>query len=65
MYIPCVDEEAQLLLDEYKKSGDPDIANHLIESLDAVRRARLLLFHACCSCCRFQLYDCVIIRFVE
>ena len=40
MYIPCMDEEAQALLDEYEKSGDPDIADHLIESLDAARRAR-------------------------
>ena len=35
-----MDEEAQALLDEYEKSGDPDIADHLIESLDAARRAR-------------------------
>jgi len=24
-----------------------------------------ILFHKCCSCCRFQPYDCVIVRFVE
>ena len=37
----CIwDEEAQALLDEYEKSGDPDIADQLIESLDAARRAR-------------------------
>ena len=40
MYVPCMDEEAQALLDEYEKSGDPDTADHLIESLDAARRAR-------------------------
>ena len=41
MYIPCMDEEVQALLDEYEKAGDPDIADHLIESLDVTRRARL------------------------
>ena len=41
MYVPCMDEEVQALLDEYEKSGDPDIADHLIESLDVTRRARL------------------------
>jgi len=30
LYIPCMDEEAQSLLAEYEKSGDPDIADHLI-----------------------------------
>jgi len=35
-----MDEEAQTLLDKYEKSGDPDIADHLIESLDAARCAR-------------------------
>ena len=40
MYVPCMDEEAQALQDEYEKSGDPDIADHLIEFLDAARRAR-------------------------
>jgi len=39
-YIPCMDEEAKNLLEEYEDSGDPDIADHLIESLDAARRAR-------------------------
>ena len=28
-------------------------------------RIRLLLFHKCCSRCRFQSYDCVITRFME
>ena len=40
MYVPFMDDEAQELLDKYEKSGDPDIADHLIESLDAARRAR-------------------------
>ena len=40
MNLPCMDEEAQASLGEYEKSGEPDIANHLIESLDAARRAR-------------------------
>ena len=38
--LPCMDEESQALLDEYENSGDPDIADHLIESLDAARCAR-------------------------
>jgi len=29
------------------------------------RRKLLLLFRECCSRCRFQPYDCVVIRFVE
>jgi len=40
MYVPCMDEDAHALWDEYEKSGDPDIADHLIESLDSTRRAR-------------------------
>ena len=40
LYIPCMTEESAALLDEYEKIGDPDIADHLIESLDAARRAR-------------------------
>jgi len=39
-YIPCLDEECQALLKQYEESGDPDIADHLIESLDAARRQR-------------------------
>ena len=39
-YIPCMDEEAKALLEEYDDSGDPDIADHLTESLDPTRRAR-------------------------
>jgi len=37
IYIPCMDEEAKALLEEYETSGDPDIADQLIESLDAAR----------------------------
>jgi len=37
-YTPCLDEESQDLLKQYQESGDPDIADHLIESLDAARR---------------------------
>ena len=40
LYIPCMDEEAATLLKEYEESGDPDIADHLMESLNAARRAR-------------------------
>jgi len=38
MYTPCLDEECQDLLQQYEESGDPDVADHLIESLDAARR---------------------------
>jgi len=27
MYVPCMEEKAQGLIDEYEKSGDPDIAD--------------------------------------
>jgi len=37
-YTPCLDEGCQDLLKQYKESGDPDIADHLIESLDVARR---------------------------
>jgi len=36
-YTPCLDEKCQDLLKQYEESGDPDIADHLIESLDAAR----------------------------
>ncbi len=39
-YIPCLDEECRVLLKQYEESGDADIADHLIESLDAARRHR-------------------------
>ena len=39
-YTPCLDEECQDLLKQYEESGDPDIADHLIESLDTARRHR-------------------------
>ena len=35
-----MEEEAKALLEEYETSGDPDIADQLIESLDAARQAR-------------------------
>jgi len=31
-YTPCLDEECQDLLKQYEESGDPDVADHLIES---------------------------------
>ena len=34
-YTPCLDEECQDLLKQYKESGDLDIADHLINSFDA------------------------------
>jgi len=37
-YTPCLDEECQDLLKQYEVSSDRDIADHLIESLDAARR---------------------------
>jgi len=40
MYVPCMDEKVQELLNEYEDSGDPDIADRLNESLDAARCAR-------------------------
>ena len=39
-YIPCLDAECQALLKEYEESGDSDVADHLIESLDAARQHR-------------------------
>ena len=33
-------EELAALLDQYEKSGDMDIAEHLIESLNAAKRER-------------------------
>ncbi len=40
VYTPCLDVECQALLEEYEGSGNLDIADHLIESLDAARRSR-------------------------
>jgi len=39
-YTPYLDEECQDLLKQYEESGDPDIADHLIESLNVARRHR-------------------------
>ena len=35
-----MDTESQQLLEQYSNSGDPDIADHLVECLDNARRAR-------------------------
>ena len=40
LYVPCMPDEAAVLLEEYEQSGDPDIADHLIESLDSARKLR-------------------------
>ena len=40
VYTPCLDEECKALLEQYEDSGNPDIADHLIESLDAARHIR-------------------------
>jgi len=39
-YTSCLDEECQDLLKQYEESGDPDVADHVIESLDAARQHR-------------------------
>ena len=39
-YIQCMDNECQQLLEQFSNSGDPDIADHLVECLDNARRAR-------------------------
>ena len=39
-YTPCLDEECQDLLKQYEESGNPDISDHLIESLDVARQHR-------------------------
>jgi len=39
-YTPCLDEEYQDLLKQYEESGDPDIADHLIESLNVAHQHR-------------------------
>jgi len=36
-YIPCLDEECQVLLDQLEETGDIVVADHLIESLDPAR----------------------------
>uniref|UniRef100_H3BBV6 Endonuclease/exonuclease/phosphatase domain-containing protein n=1 Tax=Latimeria chalumnae TaxID=7897 RepID=H3BBV6_LATCH len=40
VYIPCLNAECEALLKQYELSGDPDLADHVIESLDEARRAR-------------------------
>jgi hypothetical protein len=40
VHTPCLDAECVALLKQYESSGDADVADHLIESLDAARRVR-------------------------
>ena len=40
LYFPCLDGESAALLQAYKTSGDPEIADHLIESLTTARRKK-------------------------
>ena len=40
IYIPCLDAECEKLLKQYEESNDPDVADHLLESLDAARLSR-------------------------
>lgn len=40
LYVPCLDEESAALLQAYKISGDPEMADHLIESLNTARRKK-------------------------
>jgi len=40
VYTPCLDAECGELLEEFERSGDPDIADHLLESLDVARKRR-------------------------
>jgi len=58
------------------RQGHPSLLEHLpnrhlVTSMEKHRLwclcwlLLLLTFHKCCSRCRFQPYDCVIIRFVE
>lgn len=35
IYVPCVDAECQALLEQYEESEGPDVADRLIEALDA------------------------------
>ena len=39
-YILCLDEECRVLLDQLEENGDREVADHLIESLDAARCRR-------------------------
>ena len=39
-YILCFDAECEELLKQYEESNDPDVADHLLESLDAARLSR-------------------------
>jgi len=37
VYTPCLDEQCQALLKEYEASGEPDIADQLVEALNVNR----------------------------
>src|SRR5207249_4053724 len=39
-YIPCMDSESAALLKQFEESGDPEVADHLMDSLNAARRQR-------------------------
>ncbi|KAJ8356769.1 hypothetical protein SKAU_G00195630 [Synaphobranchus kaupii] len=40
LYVPCLDGESAAHLQAYETSGDPEIADHLIESLTTARRKK-------------------------
>src|SRR6218665_1532870 len=40
VYTPCLDSKCQALLKEFEESGDPDVADLLIDSLDMNRHER-------------------------
>uniref|UniRef100_H3AFP2 Endonuclease/exonuclease/phosphatase domain-containing protein n=1 Tax=Latimeria chalumnae TaxID=7897 RepID=H3AFP2_LATCH len=40
IYISCLDEECAELLKQYEESGNPNIATHLLDSLNTSRRTR-------------------------
>ena len=40
LYVPCLDGESAALLQSYQTSGDPELADHLIESLSTARRKK-------------------------
>ncbi|KAJ8339383.1 hypothetical protein SKAU_G00361690 [Synaphobranchus kaupii] len=40
LYVPCLDGESAALLQAYETSGDPEIADHLIESLTTAQRKK-------------------------
>ena len=40
VYTPCLDSECAALLKQYEETGDAEVADHLIESMNAARLAR-------------------------